>query len=238
MADASGRKDIYQSALGSEWVQPELNLGCLLPDGDSGFGEGFKSSWLSWQVLGCSCREKAALWWDLLTLLIWGDLWPSALFGRNLQGKMQHLSPAWCFGYVSFGSRLKTGSILLCFLLTSILCLVSQKPGIDGCIPFFPAGAVLKFAACHGPVLPALVPMGMTLHCTSQNLLNFIFTLTIQISSRANVSDCTSTSSWCVLKCAQQLWSCVEEIIPASAFEPCQASCKENRSTMLFTACI
>lgn len=71
---------------------------------------------------------------------------------------------------------------------------------------------------------------------TSQNLLTFIFTLTIQISSTANVSDCTSTSLWCILKFVQQLWSCAEQIIPESAFAPCQASCKENRSTVLFSA--
>lgn len=96
--------------------------------------------------------------------------------------------------------------------MTSILCLVIQKPGTNGCIFLFPAGAVLKctFAACHGPVLPALVPL--TLRCTSQNLLTFIFTLTIQISSTANVSDCTSTSSWCILKFAQQLWSCADRL--------------------------
>lgn len=72
----------------------------------------------------------------------------------------------------------------------------------------FPAGAVLKctFAACHGPLLPALVPTVLTLHCPSQNPLTFIFALTIQISSRANVSDYTSTSSCCTLKCAQHLW--------------------------------
>lgn len=86
-------------------------------------------------------------------------------------------------------------------------------------------------AACSGT-------SGADFALYSQNLFTFIFTLTIQISSRANVSDCTSTSSWSILKCAQQLRSCIEQIVPESAFAPCQASYKENRSTVLFSAYI
>lgn len=73
LADANGRKDTYRSAPGSVWVRPELRLGCLLPGGAGGFGEGFSSSWWSRQVSGCSCKAKAALRWELLTFsLIWG----------------------------------------------------------------------------------------------------------------------------------------------------------------------
>lgn len=71
IADANGRKDIYRLALRSEWGQAELRLGCLLPSRARGFKKVFNSSWWSWQVSGCSCRATAALWWELLTSLIW-----------------------------------------------------------------------------------------------------------------------------------------------------------------------
>lgn len=80
---------------------------------------------------------------------------------RDLQGKLQHLSPAQCFVYLRFGSHLKKRLILVVFFfLTSILCLVIQKPGVEDGIPLLPAGGMPKctFAGSHEPALPAPVP--------------------------------------------------------------------------------
>lgn len=53
------------------------------------------------------------------------------------------------------------------------------------------------FTGSHEPAVPALLPMALTLCCTSQNLLTFIFPLSTWINLRENdlVSDCTNTSS-------------------------------------------